>query len=266
MNRSGLWKKVRQRIKVLTPSEVRRELRVRAKALGGTPAGPFADISNNNDVPVGALAEYAKNHDLIVVKATEGRTWTDPELARYVREAKAAGLIVAPYHFARPDNNNAVDEARHFVQTCRAAGLRLGPRRTLWYERDELPGILDYEVAHPRGADAGWINGFMREYRRLTKHGVAKWKGSEDPVTSNCLLYGGSIVREKVSNKIGALYWLAAYTTTPAPYWPSGLAKKHRLAWQFTDKGRFRAFGPHNTDRNVFVGQLKLRDILGLAI
>ena len=265
MNRSSIWKTLRQRVRVLAPGVARRELRARVEAIGGSPAVPFADISNNNDITPAMIRAYAENHDVLVVKATEGRTWTDDKLAMFVKAAKDAGLIVAPYHFARPDNNDPVSEARHFVQTCRAAGLRLGPRRKFWYERDELPGILDYEVAHPRGADAGWINDFMREYRRLTKHGVAKWKGAEDPVTSNCLLYGGSVVREKVSNKIGALYWLAAYTTTPAPYWPSGLPKKYRLAWQFTDKGRFKAFGPRDTDRNRFVGNLKLRDILRLA-
>jgi len=267
MNRSGLWKAVRKRIKVLDPGVARRELRARVQTIGGSPAGPFADISNNNgQITEAMIREYAKNHDVIVVKASEGRTWIDPKLAQFVKWAKAAGLIVAPYHFARPDNNDPVDEARHFVRTCKLAGLRMGPRRTLWFERDELPGILDYEVPHPYGADAVWIDEFMREYRRLTKHGTAKWCGKEDPVTANCILYGGSVVREKVSNKIDALYWLAAYTTTAAPYWPSGLSRRHRLAWQYTDTGRFKAFGPYNTDRNVFVGKLKLRDILGLAI
>jgi hypothetical protein len=38
VNRSGIWKAVRQRIRALEPGVARRELRVRAKALGGTPA------------------------------------------------------------------------------------------------------------------------------------------------------------------------------------------------------------------------------------
>lgn len=265
MNRSSIWKTLRQRVRVLAPGVARRELRVRAKHLGSAPAGHFADISNNSDITPAMIREYAKNHDVLVVKASEGKTWTDHKLAIFVKAAKDAGLIVAPYHFARPDNNDPVSEARHFVQTCRAAGLRMGPRRKLWYERDELPGVLDYEVYHPQGMDSAWITRFMREYRRLTNHGEGRWRGRKDEVTQDCLLYGGNIVRERVTGRINALYWLAAYTNSAAPFWPSGLPKKYRLAWQFTDKGRFKAFGSRDTDRNRFVGNLKLRDILGLA-
>lgn len=265
MNRSSIWKTLRQRVRVLAPGVARRELRARVEAIGGSPAGPFADISNNNDITPAMIRAYAENHDVLVVKATEGRTWTDDKLAMFVKAAKDAGLIVAPYHFARPDNNDPVSEARHFVKTCREAGLRMGPRRKFWYERDELPGILDYEKYHPQGMDAAWISRFMREYRRLTQHGTGRWRGKEDEVTQDCLIYGGNIVRERVPGRFNALYWLAAYTATADPYWPAGLPKKYRLAWQFTDKGRFKAFGPRDTDRNRFVGNLKLRDILGLA-
>ena len=268
MNRSSLWKTIRKRVRSLEPSVLRRELRARARALGAAPAVHFADISNNNgQITEAMIREYAKNHDVLVVKATEGRTWADPKLADFVKWAKKAGLIVAPYHFARPDNNDPAAEAAHFVRTCRAAGLRLGPRRDFWYERDELPGILDYEVYHPEMLDADWIHSFMAHYRRLTNHGITRWKGQKDAVTANCILYGGNVVRERLgTRRVGALYWLAAYTRTAGPFWPAGLKKRHRLAWQYSDKGRFRAFGPYATDRNRFVGDLHLRDLLGLAI
>lgn len=268
MNPSTRWKQAKKRVRKLNPGKLRKELRTRARVLGGKPARQFADISNNNGLSPHQIHLYAEDHDVIVIKASEGQTWRDPELAKMVKAAKDAGLIVAPYHYARPDNGNAPwEEARNFVHTCRAAGLRLGPRRKLWYQRDELPGVLDYEEHHPTGRDAAWIREFMREYRTLTRHGVAKWKGSVDDVTQDCILYGGSVVREQLQgSKIRALYWLAAYTQTAAPYWPGGVARKHRLAWQFTDKGRFKAFGSKDTDRNRFVGNLKLRDIIQLAI
>lgn len=266
-NQSTRWKNIKRRIWRLTPGPVRRKLRLQARALAGAPARPFADISNNNAITPAMIRRYAQNHDVLVVKASEGRTWADPKLKEFVRAAKDAGLIVAPYHYARPDNRNQPEaEARNFVETCRAAGLRLGKRRARWFERDELPGILDYEEYEPDGKDALWIDRFMREYRVLTRHGTARWRGKKDAVTENCILYGGHVVREAVPNRIAALYWLAAYTKTAAPYWPSGLPRKYRLAWQFTEKGRFKAFGNRDTDRNRFVAGMKLRDLLGLAI
>jgi GH25 family lysozyme M1 (1,4-beta-N-acetylmuramidase) len=79
------------------------------------------------------------------VKATEGRTFDDPRFSFNRRAAKAAGLKVGAYHFARPDNNTPEAEAHHFLRVAR-------PRR------GELLPVLDWETDPPT---ASWAVRFL---------------------------------------------------------------------------------------------------------
>src|SRR5437879_1217609 len=60
-------------------------------------------------------------HVFAIMKATEGRDWTDRKYARNRRRALRAGLVVAAYHFARPDRHarDARIEADHFLRVAR---------------------------------------------------------------------------------------------------------------------------------------------------
>jgi len=49
------------------------------------------------------------------VKATEGVTYNDPRFVTNMNNGNNAGVVMGAYHFARPDNNSAIDEANHFV-------------------------------------------------------------------------------------------------------------------------------------------------------
>jgi GH25 family lysozyme M1 (1,4-beta-N-acetylmuramidase) len=58
-------------------------------------------------------------------KATEGVGFTDSKFAANMSAAKAAGVIIGPYHFARPDTfntdpNDAANEANDFVDTIQS--------------------------------------------------------------------------------------------------------------------------------------------------
>jgi len=52
------------------------------------------------------------------VKATEGYTYDDPKFQTYMNEGTNAGVVMGAYHFARPDNNSATNEANHFVSVA----------------------------------------------------------------------------------------------------------------------------------------------------
>src|SRR5437762_10876157 len=52
-------------------------------------------------------------------KATEGVTYNDPTLATNMSGAKGAGVLIGPYHFARPENNTAAAEAQHFLDVAK---------------------------------------------------------------------------------------------------------------------------------------------------
>ena len=56
-----------------------------------------------------------------IIKASEGRLYTDPNYLTNHTNAQAAGLWTGAYHFANPDTtaNDAILEADHFVATVR---------------------------------------------------------------------------------------------------------------------------------------------------
>lgn len=88
----------------------------------------------------------AAGFEFAFLKATEGRTFDDERFAFNRRAAKAAGLAVGGYHFARPDNNTAAAEATHFLRICQV-------------QPGELLPVLDWE--HPP-ATADWALQYLR--------------------------------------------------------------------------------------------------------
>ena len=75
------------------------------------------DISNwQNAVDFNAVK--ASGREFVIIKATEGTSYVDPWWQRHVDGARAAGLVVFHYHFARPDLGNAASaEADFFANT-----------------------------------------------------------------------------------------------------------------------------------------------------
>jgi lysozyme len=84
--------------------------------------------------------------DFVILKATEGRTFDDERFAAHRRAAKAAGLAVGAYHFARPDNNTPQQEAAHFLRIYRP-------------QQGDLLPALDWETDPPTGS---WALAFLR--------------------------------------------------------------------------------------------------------
>jgi len=67
-------------------------------------------------------------------KATEGMTYQDPNFTTYMTAGSNAGVIMGAYHFARPDNNTALQDANNFINT--ASG---------YIGNGFLPPVLDLE-------------------------------------------------------------------------------------------------------------------------
>jgi len=53
-------------------------------------------------------------------KASEGMTYHDPNFITYMTNGANAGIIMGAYHFARPDNNTAVQDATNFINQSQA--------------------------------------------------------------------------------------------------------------------------------------------------
>lgn len=59
---------------------------------------------------------YVKNSNFIIMKASEGTGFRDPQLSRSQSEARRVGLPLGYYHFGRPDKgNDPVAEADYFL-------------------------------------------------------------------------------------------------------------------------------------------------------
>lgn len=89
----------------------------------------------------------------VMLKATEGPTYEDPTYRRRHDEARAAGLVVGAYHFARPSKglDTALAQAHHFLRQI--GTLRPG----------DLPPVLDLEQTgglHPSDLVA-WAARFL---------------------------------------------------------------------------------------------------------
>lgn len=85
--------------------------------------------------------------DFVIIKATEGVGFTDPQFLRNQAEARRIGTPVGYYHFARPDLGNTPEsESDWFKQTI--GELKSG----------EIL-FLDLEVNFPNSVD--WCRGFL---------------------------------------------------------------------------------------------------------
>ncbi|MEO0588301.1 MAG: GH25 family lysozyme, partial [Planctomycetota bacterium] len=167
--------------------------------------------------------------DYAFIKATEGVGFMDSRFASNAAGAQAAGLYVAPYHFARPGLNagDAVNEANYFLQV---AGGVMGD--------GYLPPVLDLEVE-----DAG-----------MTKAQLTTWALDFAGVIENAigikpLIYTGSyFANSELTGDITELpLWIAQWGvgSPTTSYWDE------YDFWQYTATGSVAGISG-NVDRNVF--------------
>ena len=113
------------------------------------------DLSSNNGRVNWKL--LAADMDFAWVKATEGRSYVNPYFSSDLKQARAAGLPVGAYHYARPDVNNAVAEATHFLNVYRP-------------QPGDLLPVLDLEV-HANLSGAG-MTAWAATWMELVKQGI----------------------------------------------------------------------------------------------
>lgn len=137
-----------------------------------------------------AVGEGDQAQDFVIVKATEGNGYTDPNCDAHYQRAKSQGKLLGVYHFARPDlGNSAEAEADWFVSQIQGyigeAILVLDWEVNTWMT-DWAKAFLDrvyastgvkpmiymsaspcnsYDWSAVAGADYGlWIAGYPAEY------------------------------------------------------------------------------------------------------
>ena len=156
------------------------------------------------------------------MKASEDTDYKDPTYATNRAQAKANGLYVGAYHFARPETTagDAVSEADHFVDT---AAPKSG----------ELLPVLDLEVTGGLGvADLqAWTRTFLdRVYERT---------GVRAAIYVSPSFWSGKMGNTGwfAANGYTTL-WVAHWTTASAPSLPaSNWGGRGWTFWQYTSSG-----------------------------
>jgi len=160
------------------------------------------------------------------VKATEGDYYVNPYAAGDLKSAKAAGLDVAPYHFAIPNASGGAAQAQFAVEY---SGYAPGPR--------VLPLMLDIEYDPYNSSDhanmcyglsaarmTAWLTAFVTTVRTLTGqypviYTTANWW---DTCTGRSAAFGADPM------------WIAAYGFASPPMPPGW---KTWTFWQYTSSG-----------------------------
>ena len=71
------------------------------------------DISHHNNLD--RILSIIDKPDFCIIKATEGKTYNDPKFKHNIQICEERDIPIGLYHFARPENNLAKDEAKHFL-------------------------------------------------------------------------------------------------------------------------------------------------------
>lgn len=189
------------------------------------------------------ISEYQRNInlslvacDFVIVKATEGKTYSDPFFFQHINNAKRLGKLLGFYHFARPENNNPHDEVMNFLNSVKG------------YIGEGIP-FLDWESL--KKDNTAWAKAWLDEFTSLT--GVK-------PI----IYMSESVTKTYDWSRVAPTYklWIARYRDyepdynydmsnagkSPVPkYWDS------YVMWQWTSSGRLDGYGG-NLDCDLFYG------------
>ena len=176
-------------------------------------------------------ADAVTEGDFIILKATEGAGYVDPTCDTKYQLNKQAGKLLGVYHFARPDLNDAVSEARFFVENVRGY-------------LNEAILALDWEQPGTQN-NVSWAKAWLDEVYRLT--GVKPLIYMSASVIS---AYDWSVVADADYG-----LWIAGYpdlrSSWDLPEFKYSIGPwKFYALWQFTNS--------HGSlDRDVFTGDKK---------
>ena len=224
---------------------------------GGTPAWADSpstysvrgiDVSHHNNHPIEWHRVAASGETFVFHKATQGTSFRDGNFAADFRDAAAAGLLNAPYHFW--DKGSGTAQADHFVRTVRAAGY--DGRRP-----GQLPPALDLEKIKgrcPTGVSTNQVTAFLNRLRAT--FGV-------EPIVYTSRDFVDSCLKGDASAFSRSPLWQPRYSggkREPAP-----IGGRYWSFWQYTEKGSVPGIRG-NVDRNVYKGTLdQLRKLAHLA-
>lgn len=178
--------------------------------------------------------------DFVIIKATEGLTIVDPQFRNFVTQAKALNKPMGFYHFARPDKNKAIDEARWYVEAVKP-----------WVRQGIL--ALDWEAGDLSKTD--WALEWLNEVKRLT--------GVKPMIYTSQYVVNAYDFSKIAAGDYGL--WIAKWRDKEPDYNydMSKIGSKPKLkwwsfyaVWQWTSVGRLNGYSG-NLDCDIFMGDVK---------
>jgi len=177
-------------------------------------------------------------------KATEGIDFLDNKFTTNMAGAKAAGVLIGPYHFARPDSyntdpNDAANEANDFVDAIQSyyVGNSLTLRPVL--DVETLPGVGT--TAQNKAFLSKWIRDFAD---------VVNSRLGFKPIIYANSNYAINYLETNI-NQFD--FWLANYnytTSNPPPASQSGIWPAWDF-WQYSSTGKIAGIPSTGTQVNV---------------
>ena len=211
-------------------------------------SNPQADIKGSSFVDVSSHNGYISVEDYrqlaakgvggVVVKLTEGTTYTNPFAESQVKNAQEAGLQVSTYAFSHyTSDSEARAEARYYAAFANRLGL---PKNTVMVNDMEDPKMQNGINQHTQA----WADEMRKHgYKNLMYYTSASW------VDQNNLRQKGP-----VNTALFGLdnFWIAQY---PAPKLSANDARSLKYnsrsgAWQFTSQAELLA-GKHVFDQSI---------------
>lgn len=172
----------------------------------------------------------------VIIKATGGRGFTNPELDEQYAGAKKAGLLKGLYHFARDGwtDTNAKQEANYF----------LAQTKNLW-DGQTIP-VLDWEGDNVHDTE------FALEWLETVRDAL----GVRPLIYMN--LNAANSYNWSAVQKAGYQLWLAQYPSNDRQgYGPLGTRGTPKgwevIMWQYSQSGRLSGYSG-DLDLNVFYG------------
>ncbi|WP_025683736.1 GH25 family lysozyme [Paenibacillus maysiensis] len=173
------------------------------------------DVSHHNgNIDFKKVA--ADGISFVFIKATQGKSFRSSKFLQFVKDAKAAGLLIGAYHYV--DDSAISPEAAHleaanFFKAIQAAG---------GIEVFDLPPVMDYESNKSglsKAALTAVAKAFLQEVERLT--GVR-------PIVYTYPSFIGNF-----SGLSDYPLWIARYSATQVPPGASGWSRWD--FWQYSD-------------------------------
>jgi lysozyme len=159
----------------------------------------------------------------VIIKATEGSSFTDPEYEENISEARTVGFVCGVYHFYDP-GVSPQKQAEHFI-------------RTVKLQKGDLAPVVDVERS---GRSSGDLQRELLEFL----------KALESHYGIKPIIYASSKFRKRHLNNPAFdsyPFWVAHY------YVVRPETDKEWSFWQFTDHANVKGIREY-TDFNVFRG------------